>query len=159
MARSKTQIRLSILDRLLDDHPDQPSFDSLKGDELSVLKESVRDHLQNLLNTRWRCVAWPPDVGDLENSLVNYGIPDFCGSNMGAEKPEVLLNIIRKTIENFEPRLKQVEVTLVGDEDEERVDRTLPFKITASLAIEDHDDPVAYESSLEITTGKLQIGK
>ena len=50
----------SVLDRLLDDEP-QNTHETPKSRNqvLRDLKQSVRRDLENLLNTRWRCIAWP----------------------------------------------------------------------------------------------------
>jgi type VI secretion system protein ImpF len=150
------QLLTSILDRLLDDEPDN-QHDSPKtaNEVLRELRLSVRRDLENLLNTRWRCVSWPPDLDDLEVSLVNYGIPDFCGGNLGADAPTQLMNIIQTTIKNFEPRLRNVRVSLLDKTP--RIDRTLQFRIEAVLFVDPVEDRVSFDSALEIATGDLRI--
>ncbi len=68
----------SLLDRL------SGNIDSRNGDDLAQstaqLRQSVRRDVEKLLNTRWRCLHWPPDLTELDDSLVNYGIPDFSGA-------------------------------------------------------------------------------
>ena len=84
-AREDQLLVPSVLDRLLDDHPEQrQELPKARHQVLRELKQSVRRDLENLLNTRWRCVSWPPNLDELELSLVNYGIPDFTGVNMGS---------------------------------------------------------------------------
>ncbi len=153
---SNQPIQVSILDRLLDDEPDrQQDAPQTHSQMLRDLKQAVRRDLENLLNTRWRCVAWPPDLGELETSLVNYGIPDFCGGNIGADNPDTLLEIIQFTIRHFEPRLKNVRVS--RPDKSERVDRTLPFRIDAVLCVDPIEDRVAFDSALEINTGNVRV--
>jgi type VI secretion system lysozyme-like protein len=114
----------SVLDRLIDQEPDRKSEPpKSRSQVLRELKLSVRRDLENLLNTRWRCVAWPPDLKQLELSLVNYGIPDFTGANMGAASDrESLRRIVEEVIRRFEPRFKTVRVEILQNSDE--ADRT-----------------------------------
>src|SRR5579871_4348739 len=74
-------LRTSVLDRLLDDNP-RGSHESPQtmAQQMREIRQSVQRDLENLLNTRWRCTAWAPDLDELDDSLINYGIPDFCGA-------------------------------------------------------------------------------
>ena len=87
----------SVLDRLLDDEPDrQQEPVKSRNQVLRDLKQSVRRDLENLLNTRWRCAPLPPHRSERELSLVNYGIPDIAGADLGsAEQREQF----RRTLE------------------------------------------------------------
>ena len=63
----RSTIRLSILDRLIDANPEQvaeiPPDD---GEKLRMIQQSVRRDLEALLNTRYRCVAWPPEFAEID---------------------------------------------------------------------------------------------
>ena len=147
----------SFLDRLVDESEDfLPGVARSRAQSLNELKLSVRRDLQNLLNTRWRCSSWPPDLDELERSLVNYGIPDFTGANMshGSARDE-LREIIEEVIRTFEPRFKSVKVNLVKNEDE--LDRTLHFRIEALLQVEPDPEPVVFHSQVEPVTGTIEI--
>src|SRR5882757_6615059 len=101
---SSTQIvASSVLDRLM--NPDEKMLSNKSaGQALRDLKVSVRRDLENLLNTRWRCKMWPPELPELECSLVNYGIPDFSGANLGASSTrEEFRRIIEKAIKDYKP--------------------------------------------------------
>jgi type VI secretion system protein ImpF len=116
----------------------------------------VRRDLENLLNTRWRCVAWPPNLEELDLSLVNYGIPDFTGANMAtATNREELRKIIQQVLEKFEPRFKSVRVELV--QPGERADRQLNFRIDAVLYAEPAPEPVVFDSQLEPASANFKV--
>ena len=151
------QLVPSVLDRLLDDDP-QNSREVAKSRNqvLRELKQSVSRDLENLLNTRWRCTHWPSDLEDVEASLVNYGIPDFAGANMGsADSREQLRRIVEQVIRKFEPRFKSVRVNLVGNADE--TDRTLRLRIDALLYAEPAPEPVVFDSQLEPLSGSFAV--
>ena len=147
----------SILDRLLDEEPDisrEPA--KSRAQVLREMKSSVRRDLENLLNTRWRCSHWPPSLEELAVSLVNYGIPDFTGGNLGsASDRNELRRIIETTIRRFEPRFKTVRVELL--ENSEPLDRTLRLRIDALLHAEPAPEPVMFDSALEPATGNFEV--
>src|SRR5438132_410989 len=77
----------SVLDRLLDFEPDvSREAQRSRNQVLRELKLSVRRDLENLLNTKTRCLTWPPHLEELKQSLVNYGIPDFTSASMGSPR-------------------------------------------------------------------------
>src|SRR5215213_9707523 len=92
------------------------------------LKESVRRELSRLLNTR--CSIPSHLLGEEERTVLNYGIPDF--SSFSAHNPDDhrrIAAIVAQTVSAFEPRLKQVRVTVERFRDH---DRTLWVKIDGS---------------------------
>ncbi len=148
---------LSVLDRLLDDDP-QVSREAPRSRSQTVadLKRAVRRDLEDLLNTRCRCTGWPPELKELENSLVNYGLPDFSGTHMrAAEDPRQFIALIEGMIRRFEPRLANIRVELIRNA--QPLDRTLRFRIDAFLPIDGGSERVAYHSSLETSTGAFQV--
>lgn len=147
----------SVLDRLIDYEPEKKSEPvKSRSQVLRELKLSVRRDLENLLNTRWRCVAWPPDLKQLELSLVNYGIPDFTGANMGAASDrEGLRRVVEEVIRRFEPRFKTVRVEIAKNADE--ADRTLRFRINALLHAEPAPEPVTFSSELDPTSANFAV--
>jgi len=147
----------SLLDRLIDYEPESSTeLPKSRSQLLREMKNSVRRDLENLLNTRWRCVAWPPDMNELETSLVNYGIPDFSGANMGAHSDrENLRRVIEDVIRRFEPRFKTVRVEILKNKDD--ADRMVRFRIDALLYAEPAPEPVVFSSALEPADGKLEV--
>lgn len=147
----------SVLDRLLDDEPHNThETPKSRHQVLRELKQSVRRDLENLLNTRWRSIAWPPNLDELDLSLVNYGIPDFTGVNMAApSERERLRQVIERIVRKFEPRFKTVKVKLLDNAD--NADRTLRFRIDALLHAEPAPEPVAFDSQLEPTSSDFSV--
>ncbi len=136
----------SVLDRLLDDDPvNTREPPKSRHQILREMKASVCRDLANLLNTRWRCVAWPPNLDQLDVSVVNYGIPDFTGANMRspAEREE-FRRIVERVIRDYEPRFQSVKVQLLDNAEPE--DRTLRFRIDAMLYAEPAPEPVVLDS-------------
>jgi type VI secretion system protein ImpF len=147
------RLTLSLLDRLL-----AGAHDSLQPDQsLRAVKLGVLRDLQNLLNTRWRCESWPPNLDQLEQSLVNYGIPDFTGVRFTtAQDREDLRTVIEDVIRRYEPRFVEVHVSLQTD-GLDVLDRTLRFRIDALLQAIPRPAPITFETTVEPTTGDVEV--
>lgn len=146
----------SVLDRLIDDYPESATeANKRQGQILRELKQSVRRDLENLLNTRVRCVPLPPGLEELEVSLANYGIPDFTGSNAVGGNVGELFRAIERAVQIFEPRLKEIRVEPAGGS--EPLDRTLRFRISAVLHVEPIEERMYLDSEVEPVTGTFHI--
>jgi type VI secretion system protein ImpF len=147
----------SVIERLLESAtPDQESSLRSDGQDLRRLKQDVARDLENLLNTRRRCQLCPPALRELNESIVEYGIPDFTGLNMSVptERERTRLEFER-VIRRFEPRLKNIIVSVQTHGD--RLDRTLRLRITGVLRIEPVGERVEFDSQLEPSTAAIAI--
>src|SRR5438309_2078073 len=147
----------SVLDRLLDDEPERTQEPPRNRNQvLRDLKHAVRRDLENLLNTRTRCLSWPPALTELKQSLVNYGIPDITGASLGSSKErDEFCRVIQSVIRLNEPRFKTVRVQLL--ENTEPLDRTLRFRIDALLQADPAPEPVVFDSSVKPATGVFEV--
>lgn len=156
--RSAQTLRTSLLDRLLDDEPDRLHEDpKTENQVLREIQHSVRRDVEKLLNTRYRCEFWPPKFDQLEDSLVNYGLPDFTAAGLNfVNEDKILVQAIKDALERFEPRLKDVRVERVrGSLD---YDRTFRFRILATLRLDSIEQEVRFDSKMETLTGQIEIG-
>jgi type VI secretion system protein ImpF len=144
----------SIMDRL--DGDASRTHSRFGGHDLSELKASVCRDLQDLLNTRRRCLELPQPYRELEWTLVNYGLPDFTGLNMSVpSEREQMRRDIEWTIRRFEPRLKDVAVTVQTDV--EALDRTLRLRIAGVLRAKPVSERVAFDSELTSSTATVEV--
>lgn len=145
----KKEFRPSILDRLLDDEPDvNVEADKTRHQQMRELHQSVRRDLQNLLNTRYRMSAPPIEFKQLEQSLLNYGLPDLATVNISdIEKRKNFSRLLEKILRNFEPRFKSVKVILQDNKD--TTDRTLKFRIDAILYADPAPEMIVFDSVLD----------
>jgi len=147
----------SVLDRLID-HDPQVSHEASRNRSqlLRDLKQAVRRDLENLLNTRIRCVPYRYEFKELKQSLVNYGIPDLTGLSLGGPKErEEFRRTIQAVIRQFEPRLKKLEVRIIDQAD--TIERTIRFHIEAVLQAEPAPEPIAFDSTVRLTTGSVDV--
>ncbi|MGD8559508.1 MAG: type VI secretion system baseplate subunit TssE [Gammaproteobacteria bacterium] len=147
----------SILDRLTDNtiYSHDPSLNS-SFQRIRELRQSVRRDLENLFNTRFRITDIPDDLEELDNSLLNYGLPDLATINLlDSTSRNRFCRSLEATIKKFEPRFKNVEVSHVGNVDEN--DRTLRFRIEAVLYAEPLPETIIFNSVLEPVTRSVKI--
>jgi type VI secretion system protein ImpF len=147
----------SLLDRLLDDEPGV-NREALRSrfQVLREMKRAVQRDLEALLNTRRRCLPVPDGLTELDESLVDYGLPDFTGVSLASyESREQFRHGLETVLRDWEPRFKSVTVTLLDAS--EPLDRTLRFRIDALLHAQPAPEPVVFDSALEPGTGSFQV--
>ena len=105
---------------------------------------SVLHHLQMILNTRQGDVPIAED----------YGIPDITSFRHTIPfSIREIENSMSRTIEKYEPRLKEVRVKFISQE-EDRL--TVSFQIHARIVLEDQKEPVMFKSQID-SYGKIKI--
>jgi type VI secretion system protein ImpF len=150
-------VRSSLLDRLIDDEPEQP-FDKpvSAAQALAALRRSVMRDLEALMNTRRRWRAWSPTLTELSVSSVGYGVPDFTAGVVNDPiQQERLRSEIELTIRRFEPRLGRLRVMLM--ENSNPLEPRLRLRIEALLHAETAHEPVAFETVIDTATSSVVV--
>lgn len=159
MARvdKKKKLRPSILDRLFDDEPDnQTEVDLGQHQKLKQLRLSVRRDLESLMNARFRVMEPGEEYVELDKSLLNYGLPDLATINItDLDKRKEFTSKMEKILKEFEPRFKDVNVSYLDNKD--NTDRTLRFRIDATLYADPSPEVVVFDSILEPVTRSISI--
>ncbi|HEY8258949.1 MAG TPA: type VI secretion system baseplate subunit TssE [Gemmatimonadales bacterium] len=154
---SEKTVRLSLLDRLVDEKPKISMDESMSWREsVNRLKVSVRHDLEWLLNTRRIPETAPESFREVNRSLYHYGFPDI--TSMGRDSREVrarLMRQVEETIAMFEPRLAGVRVSLNETNDDGK--RQLRFLIEGVLRMEPNPERVVFDTVLEISSGEYTV--
>jgi type VI secretion system protein ImpF len=138
----------SLKDRLLD--PDSTGTRGLPGYDLHQILESVREDLEELLNTRCSHKVAEDQHPELSRSIVSYGLPDFASADTSTPgRQEAIGRLIEEIIARHEPRLRNVRATRVTTR---ALELRALFHIDAELCV-DPSPEVAFETVLELTTG------
>jgi type VI secretion system protein ImpF len=146
-------LRSSILDRL-SGPSNQGRFAGRQT--LEQLLDSIHRDLEQLLNTRWRVTAWPLDLEELQHSLVNYGIPDFAGISMSSPaERELFRDLVEESLRLHEPRFLRVQVKLIENQD--RLDRTIRFKIDATVKADPEPAEVQFDSHVDSNSRRIEV--
>lgn len=153
----KKNLRPSILDRLIDNEPHvQVEAEKNRHQQLKALRGSVRRDLEALLNTRYRMVSPPSSLTQLEKSILNYGLPDLATVNItDVEKRMEFTRNLEKILRDYEPRFKTVKVSFVDNKD--GIDRTLRFRVNATLYADPAPEVVVFDSILEPVSRSVNV--
>lgn len=153
MARMKSEqgLKPSVLDRLID--PESSGTAWRPGYGLQQMLDVIRRDVEELLNTR-QTADGPPG---LHRSIFAFGLPDLSAFDVvTADQQRALGQILEETIQSFEPRLRDVVVS-ISEFDEEKK-QAIKFRVDARLAVEPYDD-VIFQTVLELTTGHYSVEK
>ena len=158
MARTDNEVRitLSVLDRLLDYSP-RESREPPKSRSITLreLKQAVQRDLEWLLNTRCHTEVADEMMEEILKSVACYGLPDFTGMSVkNANDQQRLTDFLESAVRNFEPRFRDLKVTLEPMDD---LTRELRFRIEARLDVEPAPEPIAFDTVLQVGTGDFAI--
>jgi type VI secretion system protein ImpF len=158
MPRTDNEVRItpSVLDRLLDYEPEKTRESlSSRAKSLRELKQCVKRDLEWLLNTRQCNTELPPDLKEVNASVIAYGLPDFTTIGIKSAPDQ---HRLRRTIEGaisiFEPRLQEVRVTIEPVQDGERV---VHFRIDARLKVEPAPEPITFDTIMRPGGGECVL--
>jgi type VI secretion system protein len=114
------------------------------GQNIEDLASSVLSHLQKMLNTRQGHVLIQPE----------YGLPDM--TQFVSDLPEMARTssrAIKNSIERFEPRLRNVTVTHVPNDEDVT---NLWFKIMAELVTDREEVTVSFQTRVN-PSGHIEV--
>ena len=158
MSRFDNEIRItpSVLDRLIDERPDQTQeAPATRQTSLRLLKQAVKRDLEWLLNSRATPETVPEGLTEVNRSLVLYGLPDLTTASVKSpDDRSRLRDAVAETVRLFEPRLEGVEVSL---ESEVETERAIRFRIDARLKVDPAPEPVTFDTTLQLASGEFQV--
>jgi type VI secretion system protein ImpF len=151
-ARLPSALLPSLKDRLL--NPESMGTQAQPGYTLSQIIDSVRDDLEDLLNTRRAFEVDEAKFPQLARSFVNFGLPDLTSlTGMQEEIAEGIAGTIEKIIAQHEPRLRNIRATVART-------RILDLRVRLHIEADLRVDPaprVSFETIVELTTGHAFI--
>ncbi len=151
MARSDRVVQQSLLDRLCT----QEAGSTSTAASVRAFKRGVRRDLEWLLNTRRIAEPAPETLAEVCSSLYHYGLPDI--SSMSSDSADVrrrLLRAVEETIALYEPRMVGVRASIAESEDGSR---EVHFVIEGLLRMDPEPEQVAFDTVLELSSGKFQV--
>jgi len=153
----KKKLRPSVLDRLIDLDPKSTTEEEKsKYQQLKDLRQSVKRDLENLLNTRYRIVSPPEDFEEMQISILNYGLADLATVNItDVEKRKAFTRNLEYLLKTYEPRFKSVTVSY--QDNKESTDRTLRFRIDATIYADPSPEVVVFDSVLEPVSRTVNV--
>src|SRR5580692_5911477 len=102
----------SILDRLID--PESAGTAIMIGYDVPKMYRAVLRDLEDLLNTRQTYRDMPAHLTEVHDSIMAYGLPDILSfDSVSTQERAQIGQSIQQVIERFEPRLREVHVSLL----------------------------------------------
>jgi len=151
-------VTLSLLDRLTDTDPRSPTVEAplTRAESVRVLRAGVRRDLEWLLNT----CRTPDDPGaslvETENSLYNFGLPDFSAFSIASPKDQTkLVRVLQAAVKVFEPRLANVRIVPI--EISPKGLRTMRIRIEGLLLMDPAPEHISFDTMLQLTTGDFTV--
>lgn len=122
----------------------------------SIISENIRRNLCALLNTRrYPSLALEPSSNP-DSTLANYGLTEILAVNLDDDQSkDNFLAIIAQQISIFEPRLRQVNVSI--KEKNQSSLRQLELIIEAELRFTNEYNTLAYRSVIEFSSRFIQL--
>ena len=148
------EVRPSLLDRLLDSSG-RKAHDSFYS--MHELRESVQRDLENLLNSRSRFVSPDPRFKYVQDSIMNYGLPDLTSHPLNSERgKQEFAAWIERSIKRYEPRFKNVAVTPVSSEVSPD---GVTFRVEAVLYADPAPEDVCFDSKIDPLTQTISLSE
>lgn len=152
MTREKeTVFTQSLMERLSESiEPPHTQASSLR-----LLKEAIRRDLEDLLNTR-KPMNSELAGRDARATVLGYGLEEF--DNLLADsdaKLQAIQEAIQRCLAEFEPRLREVAVTVQGGHLEKR---EIQLHIEAKLPLYPAIEVVFFDTVLDLTSEKYSVG-
>ncbi|MBV9655543.1 MAG: type VI secretion system baseplate subunit TssE [Acetobacteraceae bacterium] len=156
-ARRATRVQLPLLERLMDDAPDDSRDPVLSAsDAMLALRNAVRRDMEALLNARRPWLPPPPSCSALKLSPFGYGVPDVMAATLAdPRRRESLRADIEDTVRSFEPRFSSVRVTITENAD--KLEATLRLRIDAMLRAEPAPEPVAFDTLIAASAARVVV--
>jgi type VI secretion system protein ImpF len=150
-------IRLSIIDRLLDDSPGVSTERSHTRDaSVRAMRAAIRRDLEWLFNARRVHEPDPQLFRQASASGLRFGLPDT--SAMSADSPDtrrMMARHLAEAVAAFEPRLSQVQIVPLTPLDP--YSRDLHFHVEALLRMDPLPLHVTFDARMESSTGRCFV--
>ncbi|HET7773803.1 MAG TPA: type VI secretion system baseplate subunit TssE [Burkholderiaceae bacterium] len=162
MAELLPQERLqpSLLDRLVDDDPSSAvESNDRRVLSKSQLRQAVLRDLEWLLNAAQIRQSLLQGQAEVENSVLNYGLPPFSGETASEVAQQDVEASIRQVIERFEPRIDpsslEVRVSTAGSILDAH--NLLQLRIRGTLWAQPTPIELIIKSTIDLETGLIAL--
>ena len=122
---------------------------------VELYKKSVKRDLEWLFNTRRAFDERLDSYPELSASVFAYGLPDMTSVNVtSARDHDRLARVMQKSLEFFDPRLREVQI---GIEPFAGINRGLRFRINGVLVMDPAPEEVEIDAVLDSNIGKYEV--
>jgi len=154
---------MSLIDRLSLDDGDNAGQGNITRmgikinyrDAIKRYKDSVKRDIEWLFNTRTTFDERIADYAELSTSVYAFGLPDISSVNVGSVKDQNrLLLVMKKCLETFDRRLKDIEISF---EQQEGGTRALKFRIDGIVVMDPQPEDISLDTVLDSIHGRYEV--
>jgi predicted component of type VI protein secretion system len=147
-----------VLKRLTDFDPYEKKEASVNVITSKQVKEDVFENIDMLFNSRSHpSLEELKGYEELENSVLGYGISDYCGKICTREDREELRLHIIKQLKDFEPRLAPDSVNVEFTSSELNANSLIELRISGIISVGLVSEEVLFISRLDLETGNAEL--
>lgn len=156
----KERLLPSLLDRLTDDQPhvrDEPRH--VRAGNIASLRQSVLRDLEWLMNTvNLESVISFDAYPELRDTVLNFGMPGLSGSTINNADREAIRRLIKRAIEQFEPRILKdtLRITLIEDAQMSNP-HAIAFQIEGELWGRPMPEALFLRTELDLELGDVKV--
>jgi type VI secretion system lysozyme-like protein len=158
LAKEDIQYKPFALKRLTDSDPSERTEKTQSLVTERQLKEDIFENIDMLFNSRSH--ASLDDLKgyeDVENSVLGYGISDFCGRQSSTASRETLRAHIFKQIELFEPRLDPTSINIDLLDTKGGDATSMEFRIGGIIRTKEVTQEISFISKLNLESGNAEL--
>jgi type VI secretion system lysozyme-like protein len=157
-AKEQARYKPYLLSRVTDFEPHIKKETSNRLITTRQLKKDIFDNIEMLFNSRSHpSLAELNGWEDLENSVLGYGISDFCGRMHSKSNEDFLRSHILKQLQDFEPRMKKESIVVNFASSENSSESLMEFIITGVIEVGEVSEEVQFVSKIDLETGSAEL--
>ena len=148
------------LKRLTDYDPSEQSEGSGSLITGKQLKEDIFENIDMLFNSRSHATSADlrgDAAGEIERSVLGYGISDFCGRQSSTASRDSLREHIFSQIRFFEPRLDPASLSIDLQDVKGGDSTSIEFRISGNIKVKEVNEEVAFISRLNLESGSAEL--
>jgi type VI secretion system lysozyme-like protein len=152
LAKEEAKYRPFVLRRLTDMEPQEKKEPVLGLVTAKQIKEDIFTNIEMLFNSRCHTVTGELKIfSEVEDSVLGFGIKDFCGKTGIDSYKEEMRQHILKQLRIFEPRLEPSSITVEFSEGKNGF--LLEYEISGIVRLKEVDEEVKFFSNLDLESG------
>ncbi|MDR2746408.1 MAG: type VI secretion system baseplate subunit TssE [Treponema sp.] len=156
--REDVRYKPYVLKRLTDDEP----YEKRENIQNVITEKQVKDDIFRNIEMLFYSRSHPSQAEfkgreDIENSVLGYGITDYCGKLCTDDERAFLLEHIKKQIRVFEPRLAPDSVEVEYANPDVAMRSLLELRISGRITVKQVDEEILFVSRLDLETGNASL--
>jgi type VI secretion system lysozyme-like protein len=158
LTKEDAQYKPYTLKRLTDNDPSEKVERTQSLITEKQLKEDIFENIDMLFNSRSHAsLAELRGYEDVEDSVLGYGISDFCGHQSSTASREALRAHILKQIGLFEPRLDAASIAIELLDTKGGDATSMEFRIGGIIRTKEVSQEISFISKLNLESGTAEL--